>query len=51
MYSIEKRLRLLSDVSDLMLMGSIHVYGAKKSRVKIALHKQKKQVTEQRIAA
>lgn len=50
MYTIEKRLQLLSDVSDLMLMGSIHVYGAKKSRVKIILHKRKKETGDRRAA-
>lgn len=39
--SIERRLKLMGDVSNLMLMGSIQVYGAKKSAVRVTLHKKK----------
>lgn len=36
---IEKRLQLVGDVSNLMLMGSIQVYGAKKIRVRLTMPK------------
>lgn len=48
--SIERRLQLMGDVSNLMLMGSIHVYGAKKSRVRVTLNETKKESAHKRAA-